>query len=323
VTGDQFLAKIAVKLERALARRAATGEPGRTVGQAVAGGDGWTVSDVVCSCGPQDRPFEEQHSRISIAIVLAGCFRYRSESAGKASSELMTPGSLFLGNSSQYFECGHEHGAGDRCLSFQYSTDYFERLAAEAGVRGGGKFRRLRIPAVRDLSPTVTRACAALTTLEDGGQPCAPWEELSVQLAAEALQVANGLSPDRGDSTQPSALARVARAVRMIEEGSGSELALGTLARGAGLSPYHFLRTFQKLTGVTPHQYLRRIRLREAAIRLATEPAKVLDIAFDCGFGDVSNFNRAFRSEFGASPLAYRMRAKLRGRTPASQPPVT
>ena len=41
-------------------------------------------------------------------------------------------------------------------------------------------------------------------------------------------------------------------------------------ARG-GLSPYHFLRTFQRLTGVTPHQFVLRKRLREAALRLAYE----------------------------------------------------
>jgi AraC-like DNA-binding protein len=41
-------------------------------------------------------------------------------------------------------------------------------------------------------------------------------------------------------------------------------------------------------------------------MRLASEPGKILDIALDCGFGDVSNFNRAFRAEFGVSPRAYR-----------------
>jgi AraC-like DNA-binding protein len=46
--------------------------------------------------------------------------------------------------------------------------------------------------------------------------------------------------------------------------------------------------------------------LREAAIRLSAESGKVLDIALDSGFGDVSNFNRAFRSEFGTSPGVYR-----------------
>ena len=41
-------------------------------------------------------------------------------------------------------------------------------------------------------------------------------------------------------------------------------------------------------------------------MRLAIENVKVIDIALDCGFGDVSNFNRTFRAEFGVSPRAYR-----------------
>jgi AraC-like DNA-binding protein len=80
---------------------------------------------------------------------------------------------------------------------------------------------------------------------------------------------------------------------------------LDSLARQAGLSPYHFLRTFQRVTGVTPHQFVLRARLREAAVRLTTERRNVLDIALDCGFGDVSNFNRAFRTEFGVNPRRY------------------
>jgi transcriptional regulator GlxA family with amidase domain len=81
------------------------------------------------------------------------------------------------------------------------------------------------------------------------------------------------------------------------------------LAWIARLSPYHFIRVFEGITGVTPHQYLLRTRLRRAAVRLRTEPAKILDIALSCGFGDISNFNRVFRAEFGVSPRAYRSRA--------------
>jgi AraC-like DNA-binding protein len=137
------------------------------------------------------------------------------------------------------------------------------------------------------------------------------WEELGIQLAASVARLANGARRDMRDAP-PSAIARVTRAVRIIEESPESDLPVRRLAREAGLSPYHFLRCFEHLTGVTPHQYLLRARLREAARRLATEPAKVLDIALDCGFGDVSNFNRAFRREFGTRPQAFR-RQGLRG----------
>jgi AraC family transcriptional regulator len=46
--------------------------------------------------------------------------------------------------------------------------------------------------------------------------------------------------------------------------------------------------------------------LRRAAMRLIAEPSQVLDIALESGFGDVSNFNHAFRAEFGVSPSRYR-----------------
>jgi transcriptional regulator GlxA family with amidase domain len=103
-----------------------------------------------------------------------------------------------------------------------------------------------------------------------------------------------------------NAEARVTRVVRAIEARPDANLSLTNLARDSGLSPYHFLRTFERLTGVTPHQFVLRARLREAATRLVTEPRKVIDVALDSGFGDVSNFNRAFRAEFGVTPLEYR-----------------
>jgi len=94
-----------------------------------------------------------------------------------------------------------------------------------------------------------------------------------------------------------------------IERDADTPLTLGALAGEAGLSPYHFLRTFEGMTGATPHQYLRRLRLRRAAERLATGRARIVDVAFASGFGDVSNFNRAFRAEFGVSPRVYRAQA--------------
>ena len=308
--GDKFLAKIAVELEQALATRRSNGGAGQTTTRVLAQGEGWGVADVVCTSGPQDRPFEEQHSGVCIAIVTAGSFQYRGSSNHAAGRrELMTPGSLLLGSAGQYFECGHEHGAGDRCISFHYAPDYFERLAVDAGARGAKPdFRVLRLPPVRALSPLVARASAGLAAPAPA-QMDFPWEELSLQLAARTVELANAGNRFSGaNDAPPSAVARVTRSVRMIERhrASGFELRLGSLAREAGLSPYHFLRIFERLTGLTPHQYVLRARLREAAMRLAAAREKILDIALDCGFGDASNFNHSFKREFGVSPRAFR-----------------
>jgi AraC family transcriptional regulator len=291
------LAEIAIALAEALSRRREGGEPGRTVPRVIARGRGWTVADVVCTCGPSDRPYEERHAGYSIAIVLAGSFQYRSME-GHA---LMTPGSLMLGNQGQCFECGHEHGEGDRCVWFWYAAEQFERLGADSGQRVPAHFPVPRLPPLRALAPLVARAALGVA-----GTAGIPWEELAVRLAAYTITLATGV-PAVHRGLPRNAEARVSRAVRTIDDDPHEQLTLETLASESGLSPYHFLRTFERLTGVTPHQYVLRARLRKAALRLADGAGRITDVAFDCGFGDISNFNRAFRGEFGVSPRAFRL----------------
>lgn len=299
------MAKVAVELEHALTRRRRDGAAGSTTPRVIASGDDWTVADVVCTCGPHDHPYEERHGRCVIAIVLAGSFQYRSP-RGRG---LMTPGSLMLGNYGDCFECGHQHGEGDRCVSFWYAPEYFERLAADAGARGrGSRFKTPSLPPLRLLSPLAVRVGAGATNGVRGGagaEADVPWEELAISLAAKTVRLAAGV-PSSHNGLPLNAEARVTRAVRTIDRHPDAALTLQHLARAAGLSPYHFLRTFKSLTGITPHQYVLRARLRNAAWRLATETDKVLDVALDCGFNDVSNFNRAFRAEFGLSPRSFR-----------------
>jgi AraC family transcriptional regulator len=278
------LAKIAVELERAVARRTINGSGADLSARVLARGDGWIVEDVICTSGQRDRSFEERHSSFAIAMVVAGTFQYRS-ARGR---ELMTPGSVLLGNPGQCFECGHEHAAGDRCISFRFEPEYFEDR----------EFRMLRVPPLRELSPLFARASAGVL----GADVC--WEELVVDLAGRVARL--GCDPDRVHEAPSSAVARVTRVVRRIESDPSAEHSLKSLAADARLSAYHFLRTFEQLTGLTPHRYILRARLRDAAMRLVAEPGRILQMALDCGFGDVSNFNRAFRAEFGVSPRAYR-----------------
>jgi AraC-like DNA-binding protein len=303
--GD-ILGKIAADLEQALEQRALAGGRGRTTARPVAAGDGWAIHDMLCTFGPHDRPFEEQHTDVCIAMVVAGSFTCRAD----AGFELLTPGSLLLGNTGQCFECGHRHGAGDRCLSVHYTPAWFERLAADAGL--GSReldFRRLRVPPLRVLSPLIAQACAGAAGGGTATQPA--WDELVVQLAEATLQ-ATQEGTRRMPKPTPAAWSRVAQIVRMIDGTPDASHTLSGLARAACMSEFHFLRTFQQVTGVTPHQYVLRARLRAAALRLADDTAKIIEIALDSGFNDISNFNHTFRAEFGVSPRAWRAGARSR-----------
>jgi AraC family transcriptional regulator len=154
------------------------------------------------------------------------------------------------------------------------------------------------VPALQSLAPLVASAAEGATGSRD-----VAWEELGLALAARTVAAGGSAAANRPPA---NAIARVTRTIRAIERHPEARLTIDALARGAGLSPYHFLRTFERVTGITPHQFVLRTRLREAALRLTDEPDGVLAIALDCGFGDVSNFNRAFRAEFGVSPNRYR-----------------
>ena len=302
VARGDVLGKIAADVHHSLAWRARTGAPGRAVGTPVAAGEGWSVSDVICTSGPSDRPFEEQHTGVSIAVVVAGSFQYRSPRG----VSMLTPGSLLLGNHEECFECGHEHAAGDRCIAFHYAPALFERIAADAGVRRGERrFGRAYLPPLRALSPFATRAAAAIAVPLD-----VSWEELSIEMAGAAVLLTAGASPSR-TAAPAAAVARVTRTVRRIEREPGARWTLAQLAADARQSPFHYLRTFQQFVGVTPHQFILRARLRAAAVQLLADDAKVIEVALGAGFGDVSNFNAAFRSEFGVSPRAYRARRGL------------
>lgn len=290
------MAKIAVRLsaEQSLETGADAGfrRPER---RQLAAGDGWAVSDVVCTSGPEDRPFEEQHSQTCVGIVMSGTFQYRT-STGR---ELMLPGSLLLGNPGDGFTCGHEHGIGDHCISFFYTQQFCESFKPTTGLVKP-RFKSPRVAPARFLSPLISKASELLA-----GADQALFEELGILVLAQAIRAQQDVV-QRPSEAEPSSLARVTRVLRMIDNDSETPQDLNSLAQIARLSPYHFLRMFEGITGTTPHQYTLRLRLRRAAARLREEPAKISDIAFASGFGDISNFNRTFRAEFGMSPRAYR-----------------
>ena len=287
--------RVAAQVEQAVQRRRALKEPGNTTGHVLARGASWSVADVLCTRGPEDRPFEERHAGISISMVVAGTFDYRCANR----RELLTPGSLLLGNDEQPFVCSHEHASGDRCVAFKYTPEYFERIAADAGARDVA-FPVTRIPPL----PELAQLCAGVTSGLLAATDVA-WGELALIVAARAVTLAS-LLPVKPVVSRADAGGRITEVVRSIERNPDARITIDELAAQAGLSPFHFLRTFRSRTGVTPHQFILRTRLRNAALRLATESAKVVDIAFAAGFGDLSNFNHAFRAEFGVAPRQFR-----------------
>lgn len=83
------------------------------------------------------------------------------------------------------------------------------------------------------------------------------------------------------------------------------ELSFEEIAKVSLFSPRHARRLFLELTGVTPADYIRKLRLKKSALKLRDENVKILDIALDMGFGSTDGYQRAFRREFGCNPKEY------------------
>lgn len=90
-----------------------------------------------------------------------------------------------------------------------------------------------------------------------------------------------------------------------IGEHMNGEITLADLSRVSLFSPWHSYRLFKQWTGLTPADYIRRLRLSTSALKLRDERCRIADVAYEYGFGSVDGYQRAFYREFGCNPREY------------------
>lgn len=111
-------------------------------------------------------------------------------------------------------------------------------------------------------------------------------------------------------SLQSEKLFRVEAALNYIDENITKPLTLDDIALHAGMSRTYFCSVFKKLNGLTPWEYIGLKRMERAKHLLRHTEGSVLEIALDCGFNNISHFNRLFKRATGLSPLEYKNRNK-------------
>ena len=103
--------------------------------------------------------------------------------------------------------------------------------------------------------------------------------------------------------------AETAQAVQRMQEYIDAhmheKITLKQIADASGYSPWHAARMFKEITGRTPFEYIRALRLSQAALTLRDEERKIIDVALDFVFDSHEGFTRAFTREFGLSPSKY------------------
>jgi AraC-like DNA-binding protein len=254
-----------------------------------------TVSEFRCTAVPGEKPYAELHRCHSISYVRKGSFGYASRGR---SHELVT-GSMLVGFPEAEFVCSHDHVCGDECLSFFFSGELVEEI--------GERREAWRVGATPPL-PELT-VLGELAQAAAAGRGDIDLDEIGQMLASRLVAVVSG-QPRKNTAPTARDRRRAVEAALWIDANSQGDIALDDAARAAGISPFHFLRLFSRVLGVTPHQYLVRARLRHAAHLLACDDRDVTSVAYDVGFNDLSNFVRTFHRAAGVPPLKFRQASR-------------
>src|SRR5690242_5288722 len=123
------------------------------------------------------------------------------------------------------------------------------------------------------------------------------------------------------ESTRQSHREQVGRVITAMRNQIDQPISLRSLARIGAASPYHFTRTFRRVTGLPPAQFLSALRLDLARQLLLHSGRKVIDICYDVGFNSVGSFTRRFTQAFGVSPGSFRIMAQSAGETSTLREP--
>ena len=259
--------------------------------------DGGPVSviDYRCEARPGDEPFVEWHDAFSVSYVRQGSFGYRF----RGQSYKLVAGSFLVGHPGDEYMCTHDHAGGDECLSFYFDPALVDAIGGPRDAWHAGS-----LPPVADMM-----VLGELGQSAASGRTTIGVDEVGVMLAGRFVDTVSGRTrPPQHPSARDRR--RAVETALWIDAHSHEPIALDDAAVEAGLSPFHFLRLFSLVLGVTPHQYLVRSRLRHAARLLADDDRAVTQVALDVGFGDLSNFVRTFHRAAGVSPRGFRSAAK-------------
>jgi transcriptional regulator GlxA family with amidase domain len=136
-------------------------------------------------------------------------------------------------------------------------------------------------------------------------------EELAQTIAACIRQTTDDAGHKAPERDPRLARDVLRRAIRFVNENLDTKLKWDEIATAIGMDPFTFGRGFKLATGITPHQYVIRCRLRRAMRLLARDELKLADIALEVGVSCQSHLTNLFRKHLGTTPGAIRESARV------------
>jgi AraC-like DNA-binding protein len=119
---------------------------------------------------------------------------------------------------------------------------------------------------------------------------------------------------------RPQGFRRLCRARDLLREVRDPSPTIAHLAREVRMSPFHFIRQFEAVFGVTPHQFRIQTRLDAARYLLAAGRHSVTDVCMEVGFSSLGSFSTLFSQRIGEAPSVYRRRTRSMVQVPGAVP---
>jgi AraC-like DNA-binding protein len=196
--------------------------------------------------------------------------------------------------------CEYCHAVSDADTLGKTDYDFYPRDRAQAYVDGDLQVMTSGNPIINAIAPAPE---------VEGSDRLIFYSKVPVYDRSGAIIGVAGIHREIDDQRAvPRDFGRLARAVHYMHDHYAQPLGTRRLAAMVGISHSQFERRFRRLFGVSPRQYLLRVRVNAACKLLAETAGSVTDIALEIGFYDHSHFSRTFSRLMGVSPLAYRKR---------------
>ncbi len=268
---------------------------------------GISVVDFQCHAHVAADGAEEPNPTHSIVLVRRGVFRRTQQ----RETVLADPNHVLLFNAAEPYRYAHPLPGGDACTILTVETDRaLELVGRHAPVDAEYPERPFRRGHGLSSPRTVWLHWEFLNLIARGAGRLA-LEDALAELANEAVACVYGAPvPSRraSPSTQRRRRDLVETVKLMISERLERPPSLTELADVLDCSPYHLSHTFHGTAGLSLRRYLRRLRARVAAERLAAGASRLTPLALDLGYADHSHFTNSFRREWGVSPSTFRSR---------------
>ena len=243
-------------------------------------------------CGASYYTKRECFSHSILLYTLSGCGRY--EYRGKAG--LLPAGTVLLLDS----KFSHYYGSAED-MSWKFIWMHYEDRGncslADYFFETGMEIQQIPEEAawkfydsIKDFSRGLTSLCE-LRAMQEFLQFLSDWGFHNIQSSYPVIRESGGI---------------VTEAQLYMQENYRKKISLQELAYVCAVNQYHLIRLFRKYVGVTPYQYLLRVRISRAKLLLVSTDKTVSQIGEEVGFEDDSTFIAAFRKLTGATPLRYR-----------------